>query len=261
MSDLLSHRSDEVKEAVTKLLLNNKTLDPILDNIFFCSINCDKLDGTNRLLYSLGLDHFSPTSLLNGFTKKDDRLYIKSEDVDDLVSFWSRKKKAYEEYIYTSDVLASEAMLTRALEITYDDCQDLNHFLSKTDRDVFKELLRDEDASKIVENFLEKFFFKALSVSHPEIFRIYKIDFINSRFNKQNRIRLEHEIAEMIQIKPIFVISHFSYRKLFNQMTDDINQIPLPLFDDYNYTPIGLINKALFTRKLSGDIFEIFTRL
>ena len=59
LTEILSSRSEKVQNAITNLLLNKVTGDGVIDNIHYCSISCDKIDGTNRALFSLGLIHNS----------------------------------------------------------------------------------------------------------------------------------------------------------------------------------------------------------
>jgi hypothetical protein len=257
LKDLLSTRADNLKMAVFCLLQNRDSNDSILQSLFDCSINCDKIDGTNRTLYSLGLDYYNPLNLINCFKRNNNKIYIKRDCGKSIYDFWLLKKNVYENYIYTMDVMSSEAMLTRSLEIALDNENSLISFLSGTDDEIINIIMDDDRAKRIIIKFINRNYYKPVSISFPLIFNKFKGRIISARFDKIKREAIEKKIANIINTEPIYTITHFSFRKDFKNNPGLLHQ--LNIFDDNNdMIPIDSLNKAFYTERLSGEFFDIF---
>lgn len=257
LRELLLDFPEAIAYQVLNLLLNKKTGDPIIDSLHFCPLNCDKLDGTNRTLYSLQLKYFKPLSFIEAFTNVDNGIYIKRNYLEYMYEFWQRKANVYQSYIYVNEVLAAEAMLTRALELTYQTQKEVGEFLSETDKEVTENLLKSEQAGIIFNRLINKQYFKPLSCLNPNLFIEFRERILGARFNKEAREIYEAKIASKLNINPEFLISHFSFKKEFHHAPEYTNQ--LSLFDSSeDMIPISAIYKAYYTTRLSGDVFDIF---
>jgi HD superfamily phosphohydrolase len=257
LKEILSNLSAKVTTAVSNLLTNQRTGDTLIDELFFCSLNCDKLDGTNRTLFSLGIKCFNPVSFVDAFIKKQESIYVKREYLSQLAEFWQLKANVYKDYIYVPNVLSAEAMLTRSLELSYDNQKDVSKFLSETDEDVLNELLESRLSKQIFNRFLDKLYFNPLSSSNFSLYDEYKERFIKSRFDKVWRKKYENDIAIKLGIDPKYVISHFSFRKDFYYKPHYLNQ--LSLFEP-DFVSLLYLKKACYSVRLSGDVFDIFSK-
>jgi len=195
--------------------------------------------------------------LINCFIRNDNNIFIKRECVKLISDFWLLKRHVYENYIYTTDVLSSEAMLTRSLEIALDNEDSINSFLSGRDNDIINIIMDDGKAKKIISNFINHNYYKPVSIYYPILFSNYKGEIIAARFDKIKREDIEKEIAKQVGGNPIYTITHFSFRKEFKYNPDTLHQLNI-FDDDHDIISLNILNKAFYTERLSGDFFDIF---
>jgi len=255
--EILSNRSKKVEKNVTSLLLNKPTGDSIIDSIHYCSINCDKIDGTNRALFSLGLGCPAPISFLKFFSINGKTVLVNKNKVDDIVLFWRNKIELYNKYIYNNDVLSAEAMLTRSLNLSFDSKNLVDIFIGSTDEVAYNLMNRNEISGKIIELFSTKKLFLPLSSVDIGYFSIVERKLRRFRFDWVNRKKIETEIANHLGIDPQFIISHFSFKKQFKTNLDYLNQLNL-FENNYDTMPLIKINKTFYSVRLSGDVLDVF---
>lgn len=257
LKEILSIFPEKISESVISLLLNRKTGDSIIDELHFTSINCDKLDGTNRTLFSLGREYYNPLSFVKAFSLESNRLYADPNYLSQFSDFWAQKTRVYNDYIYVLDVLSAEAMLTRSLELAFSDRKDVQEFLASTDEIASKAMLNKTPANKVFGRLIEKHFFVPLSSYDFSLFEKYRKKILASRFNKKQRLHYEEKIAENLNLDPTNVVSHFSFRKEFYFEPHHLNQ--KYLFEiNPEMVPLSVFKKAFYTKRLSGDVFNIF---
>lgn len=258
LNDLISQFNNETQVQMRRLMLQGKCNDELLDSLHNCSINCDRIEGTNRTLFSLGLEHYPPLTMINSFIRVGDRIYIKRADVNAFVNFWKDTENLYNNYIYTHQVSSAEAMLTRALKIAYLSKDLLSTFFVHVDVDIYKSLYGHPVSKDIINSFITGSYYRPLSHEIPDLFFKYRDDFIANRFDYEARSMIEKEISDKINLEPEFVISHFSYRKKYFGYLSYLFQ--LSLFEDKNLIPIEELNRSFVKRNISGDFFEIFIK-
>lgn len=257
LAEILRNRSRFVQKAVANLLLNQESGDELVDSLYYCNINCDKLDGTNRALFSLGQKYDSPDSFIDYFSRENLKVYFAKSKLNKLSKFWSNKIKLYHQYIYTTNVLSAEAMLTRSLEIALPSKKLVTFFISSTDANMLNYLGKDESSKYIIEAFSKKKMFCPLSKLDVHYFsKIY--DYVQKiRFDQLERKKIESEIGRKIGIDPKYVITHFSFKKDFKTNIGPLNQ--LSLFNDNNSEIyISDLNKSFYSVRVSGDVFDVF---
>jgi HD superfamily phosphohydrolase len=253
LSEILSNRPKKVESAITNLLLNKPTGDKVIDSIHYCSISCDKIDGTNRTLFSLGLGHHSPISLLSGFSIDGSTVLFNRGNINQIVAFWEDKKKLYNKYIYNNDILSAEAMLTRSLDITFNSKELINIFIGSTDQEVYRHLNNNIQSQFIIDSFASNNMFLALSNIDSKYFMKIGPRLIKVRFDFEKRKDIEAEVASRFGINRQFAISHFSFKKEFKTNLSRMYQ--LELFNKSHYTmTLEKLNKTFFSVRLSGDV-------
>lgn len=258
LKDLLSEFSDDVQSCVNELILEQRCKDDLVNSVYNCAINCDRVEGTNRTFLSLGLDFFCPLTMIDAFTRVANRVFVKDVCIQTFVDFWKGTEKLYNDFIYTFEVSSAEAMLTRALEVAYQDRESLRVFLSHTDPDVYEALNHHPVSRDIISSFLSGYYYSPLSQKIPDLFSSHKSDLTTYRFDYVSRRKIERKISNQINIEPDFVISHFSYRKRY--FLDLLPLYQLSFFGDPSLISIENINRAFSKRNISGDFFEVFVR-
>lgn len=258
LNDLISQFNNETQVQMCRLIFEERCNDELLNSLHNCSINCDRIEGTNRTLFSLGLEYYSPLSMIDAFTRIGNRIYIKREYINTFINFWKTTENLYNNYIYTHQVSSAEAMLTRALKIAYQTKELLSTFFVHVDSDIYKSLNSHPVSKDIISSFFTGSYYRPLSCEIPDLFSKYRDAFIANRFNYEVRNQIEKEISEIIKFDPEFVISHFSYRKKF--FYDLTYLFQLSFFENKNLIPVEKLNSAFSKKNISGDFFEIFIK-
>jgi uncharacterized protein len=258
MGALLENRSSGVRSCVASLLSESRGTDwSNLDELFRCPINCDKIDGNNRTLRLLGLKNFSEQSLLDAFISIGGSAYVRWQAVPILTQFWEAERDLYWEHIYTREVFAAEAMITKALEQVFDSPERVASFVVSTDKQALDLMKTNELGQELIGRLERREFLRCLSETDPSLFATYKPKFSADRFDKDARRKLEHEIAAQIGMNPELVISHFSRRKHFDKKPEVL--IQRMLFDDpAEAVSLESVRRAFVASKISGDYFEVF---
>lgn len=257
-SSLLDSRDLKVRKRVTSILSEkfNGGKDVIAELHRF-PINCDKIDGNNRTLRLLGLKTTPEETLISAFSQKDQKNYIKWASVPCLIQFWNAERDLYWKHIYTMEVFAAEAMITKALEQIFVSAESLATFVISTDTAV-RDLMRENELSlELFDRIEKREFLRPLSETYPDLYNAYKPRFIQCRFAKDERRQLEMELSNLMGTDPTFTISHFSRRKHFVDNFETLYQ--RSLFDEIDgLIPLERVGRAFVASKQSGDFFEIF---
>lgn len=258
LRDLLRDKPQEVTDAVTQLIRKKPTGDAILDDLHHNPINADKIEGTNRTLISLGVEYVDPGNLISCFSKDGDMVAVLRCKLDNMLKFWECQQKVYWTMIYTNEVFACEAMLTRALEFGLTSSQGINDFILSTDSEVLEVVKGNPISNQIITWLFNKDYFMPMSAIMPDKYLFYKDEVRKARSDKARRRLIETDIAKDLQVNPDFMITHFSQRKQFFQDYSLLFQTSL--FDNNEYISIDVLRKSLYADKVSADYQEIFFR-
>lgn len=255
--DLLAGRSEEVKLRIRDLIVAKSRRDLSLFDLFYSPLNCDKLDGNARTAELLHQDHTAPSEMLHCFVMKDSAAYLLRDTVVLASRFWEQEKDLYWRHIYTKEVFAAEAMITKALEFVFDSPEKINRFVLSTDAEAFDLLLEHPSAAILATRIRDGRYLHALSQTHPALYEDLQSVRSEIRFDKARRLAVESDIAKRIGSDPRLTITHFSLRKYFDGQPSKLLQ--LSLFDpDPSIIELAELKKALATSKVSGDFFEVF---
>lgn len=257
IEDLVKKKEDQkTQDNINRLILNEKTDDSLLNQIHFSSLNVDRIEGNNRTLYSLGEKYIDPLFLIEAFHVIDNELFIDFNKIDYIYQFWDSMKNLYSKYIYTFDVLVCEAMLTRALEITFEESENYD-FAFLSDQRVIHEIKKNEQSKKLIERVICSDYIQSCKENHPELILQFEDQFRESRWDRKKRKELEENVAKILKVIPSNVISHFSYKKYFYIDMSEIYQFSL--FDKTtDYVHINKIDQAIYKKNKQGDVFDIF---
>jgi len=255
----LSKESECVATSVNDYVSTRKTSDTLLNMICGCSLNCDRVEGTNRSLFALNEEHIDPEILISALEVEENRLLLKRELLPLVQQFWRRQEFLYEKYIYTYEVLAAEAMLTRALELAFrqftdDDAKTV--FLTLSDQEATEHMKADKIAGDLVDALRDRRYFSSLASQFPELVEQYEPQARRVRFDPVGRKQIEMAISRRIDCRPELVITHFSYRKHFR--TDDVSLAQLSLFEGEGFVSAERFNRSIYKTNKSGEVFDIF---
>lgn len=255
VTDILDERDGRVIRGVRSLIHSSKT-DHILNPLFISPIKCDKIEGNNRSFESAGLSKFEPESLIQALVFKEEKFYLDKRYIERVADFWLQEKRLYWDYIYTNEVFAAEAMLTRALELCFKSRDSVDLFLNSTDRDIIRFMEQHSQASIIIDMLNNNNLFNSLSENYPYLFSSYKKRFYNAKDKPKKREDIEGEVADDIGTESMFVVSHFSLRKYFTGSVSHLYQTDM--FEDSQYLRLEKVNKILSTDKKPWDFFDVF---
>lgn len=257
IEELIESENDEVKNNIYSLVHNRETDDKIVNQIYYSSINADRIEGTNRSLYALGESYIDPLSLIDVFEIHNNELYIKYNMIKNIYKFWESMTELYNKHIYNFEVLVCEAMLTRALEITFKLSENYQ-FAFLSDDEVIKEIKKNNISKELIESIIESSYFKSCKNDFPDLVFKYEKKFREYRWNQIERKNLEQEVANILNIKSDYVISHFSYKKYFYIDKNEIRQFTL--FDNPDLIHINKLDNSIYKKNVQGDVFDIFYR-
>ena len=257
LSALVSAESSDVTEAVTGLILQSREATPLLQVLFDCPLNCDKIEGNHRTLSHLGRPSIGSERIMDLFELRNGDVFLDAQGIDLIVDFWTKERDVYWTDIYTSEVFAAEAMLTRALEVYFEGPGQAEAFLFMTDDEAIAAIEECEGASELVQRLRTNQLFSSLKDTHPDVFESFETRLKEHRFDNAIRGEIENEIADALGITSDQVISHFSRRKHFASNFADLKQ--LELFDVYpELMPIDRVVSAFKNSKRSGDFQDVF---
>lgn len=214
LADTIDSITGSFKEIQSLITGTNK--NGILQSLFGEAICLDNLDGTNRTAFSLRIPIVDPTEIIDSMYLRGGEVYFPYKKISLLSKFCQLETFLYTKYIYNQRVLAAEAMLTRALELTFTDKDAIQQFIyNMRDREVWKKLLQNEYSALLVKMLKDSAVFKSLTHEDPfysqELFSQYK----KAQFNYKQRKKVESIVAKKYSVFPIFVIFHFSHIREF----------------------------------------------
>jgi len=242
-------------------LINGISNNPIMQSLFSGAICLDTLDGIARSSYSLFLDFVEPTDIIEAIYCEKGEAYFRFESLFLLDQFWICMTNLYSKFIYTNKVLSAEAMLTRALELTFGNNANgcLNLFAQLQDNEAWKMLLEDKSSAFLIQMIKGKKLFKSLSsIDRGFRNRIFS-QYSSFRFDLTKRKEIENLVAKEYLVSSVYVILHYSFILMFRKKHPfDCNQ--LDLFDySYGKDPPLIDVLASYTRaRKSGARMEIF---
>lgn len=258
IANLLKHRGTAQRDATSQLLMKkaNGTL-PFLHSLFTSSLNCDKIEGNYRTLRLLGEKGIEATKMLACFERRGDDVVVPEGSLQLVEQFWLAEVELYWKLIYTTEVFAGEAMLTRCLTEVFNNDERVTAFALSTDAEVCERLQRHRIAGPLLARLQAKELFVPLSVIDPTLHESVRERMAPARFDKVARTAIERDVAAALGIEPEAVISHYSRRKHFATDMSGLRQLSL-----FRQHPDALlltkVNAHLSSTKLSGDLFEVF---
>ena len=196
-------------------------------------LSCDNIDGIFRSALFFGLGAIDPRSVLDSVYSSQ-KLKRASADL-----IWSLTKQIYENKLMASEVLATEAMISRAMEIAAQHDPNFTQILLRSgDSDLFARLRTYEDSAYLISQLEKKNFFTPLWQHVPNL--DYEIQRRKGRLTLPERLSIIHLVAEKLGIpckdvvvyckvyKQILKIpSHYqSYQPdLFSCLSSEINYL------------------------------------
>jgi len=195
--------------------------------------------------------------ILDCLVEKDGRAHVRHSDIEVVRKFWDLEESLYWDHIYTVDVFAAEAMITKAFRRVYNSPERVIEFINSTDEQVRSTCERDSLAAQLLERVRRRHLFTPLSEKHPELVKQFKDKFTDVRLDSSRRSFLESEIARELGIERDAVISHFSRKKHFPTEMARISQDGL--FDERSsLISLEKVNQAFAAHKIPADFFDIF---
>ena len=257
LASIVNSEPSHIATLVTDLILKSREAAQPLQALFESPLNCDKIEGNHRTLSHLGLDSIPPQILLDLYIIKDRNIFVSTSGLSLIVDFWKKERDVYWNNIYTSAVFSAEAMLTRSLELYFQENKQPDSIAFMTDREAVDVILEYPKAAKLVQRVMDNRLYSSMYETRPAIYNEFKPRFIESRFDIITREVLEREVASVLGVPSDQVISHFSRRKHFDSRFGDLSQ--MNLFDDYtDRWELERVVNAFKNSKRSGDYFELF---
>ncbi|MEL7656852.1 MAG: N-6 DNA methylase, partial [Bacillota bacterium] len=191
-------------------------------NIFHGTLSADNLDGITRAARSIGLPAPEPMRIISGISKKGELLILSPEVQPIVFDFFELQKKVYLDYVYSSNGLSAEAMMTRALEITFPkSSSDRNEFLSLDDHSTLERCNEDHRSRELVRMLDEKKLFASLREIAPEKYKL--ISALRNRIHIESgqsiatMKALEATLSDTLNLpEPAYFICHSTIRHKFH---------------------------------------------
>jgi len=209
----------------------------VIREIFHGHLSADTLDGISRAADSIGLPYPQPRTIIEGFFKKAQSLCL-SEKVLPLVDqFFQLKEHVYRDYVYSSRGLAAEAMLTRALELTFPEFTDKSEFLSLDDDHTLEKLHNQSEASQLIEKLEAGNLFCSLHNVSPEKHELF-VALFNKLCSQGNDLlavkrTLEQSLIRELNLKDmVHLILHLNIQEDFRWLGNtqyELFNLPMPL--------------------------------
>ncbi len=257
VGEVLAESYSDTRTAVLDLLIRKSAINPNLVDIFFSPLSCDKVEGNDRTLRHLKLETVPPMRIVDCLVQRDGRTHVRQSDIAVVRRFWDLEESLYWDHIYTVDVFAAEAMITKAFRRVYNSPERIIEFINSTDEQVRSTCERDPFATELLDRVQRRELFTPLSEKRPELVKQFKDKFTDVRLDGSRRSFLESEIARELGIDKDAVISHFSRRKHFPTEMARISQDGL--FDERSsLIPLEKVNQAFAAQKIPADFFDIF---
>lgn len=157
-SDLLQGRgysSDFSEEALTY-------------HVFHGPLSADTIDGITRASESIGLNYIEPSKIISGMIWQNGMLHMAGDSINYIYKFFRLKKEVYTGYVYSAKGMAAEAMLTRALELTFEEKTDKNDFILLDDDNTVEKIKYNNKAHEIFKKLENRSLYYSLQVCEPE---------------------------------------------------------------------------------------------
>ncbi|MGA2401557.1 MAG: N-6 DNA methylase [Syntrophobacteraceae bacterium] len=189
--------------------------------IFHGTVSADNLDGITRAARSIGLPAPEPTDIISGISRREDQPILSHEAQQLVIEFFELQKKVYLEYVYSANGLSAEAMMTRALEITFPkSSSDRNEFLSLDDSSTLERCHDDSRSRELIQMLEAKMLFASLREIAPEKHKLISAlsKRMPSEIGRAIPIRkiLEATLCETLNLpEPLYFICHSTIRHRF----------------------------------------------
>jgi HD superfamily phosphohydrolase/adenine-specific DNA methylase len=229
--------------------------DVAINEIYHGVLSSDTLDGITRAAKAIGIPAPDPLLITSGITRKGNALFVSGEAQSLAAEFLYLKKHIYENYVYSPTGIAAEAMLTRALELTFSEFTEKGEFLSLDDIDTVTRLKENRHGCYLMNKLESKRLFCVLGEAAPEKQR--RVVALFERLCRQNNpldvvrtledrfsASVERVFSPYVIIHPSILLS-FDCRALGQQ-----NLINTPL-------PLSKIARQFRTKKSYGISVEV----
>lgn len=224
--------------------------------IFHGPLSADALDGICRACDSISLPAPNPMEIIPAIFRKDNTLCLQEKYQSVVEEFLTLEQKVYQNYVYSSRGLVAEAMLTRALEITFSDLIDKKDFLSLDDDSALERINANWLARELMTRLESRDLFYSLREVAPEKHRLVTSVFTRLKGNGKHPIEvkkaLEAEISNQAQMEnPDYLIIHLAIKLTFKGVS--FRQFRFPGM------PLTLTEVAgqFGTKKTYGDTIEV----
>lgn len=214
-------QTDYYAKCVKKILSGTCKEFPTANLLFSNAISLDSLDASARSRYTLYLDFVNPVEVINLIEENENNIVINFEACKILDKFWEYERELYWDYIYTTKILAGEAMLTRALELTI-PLKDLHRLHEMNDEDLWSVLSTNEEAGYLSEMVRNGIAFMSIRESDNGLFDECTNE--SEAPTKKNRTECSkhcihkdavNKVRDKYGLDPVFIILHSSFVRTF----------------------------------------------
>lgn len=148
--------ADDVMTATKLVKTQRCKSDDFIERVFFevfhGIVSADTLDGITRASDAIGLSHPDPYDIINGIFVENATILVRSRSQSAIRQFLLLKERVYNDYVYCARGMAAEAMLTKALQLSFRDLVDLDDFLRFDDDDTVERLSLEENSRQLMED-------------------------------------------------------------------------------------------------------------
>lgn len=205
----------------TRLSSQIPKLDRLARSIVKTRIGADALDGITRAARSIGLDYPDPMLIAGRFFRLDHDLGIDLGEDSLVRDFLNLDRVMYEDYVYSDRGIAAEAMLTRALELSFPHPLPLPNFLRMNDDEVENYCVVNSRSRELFQRLRNRDFLTSLRrlapSRHAEITAVARQAFEETSDEAGVQTMLERHIAKSLQLgseRSFLVISHYTTKRV-----------------------------------------------
>jgi len=217
---------------------SNSTFNEIaLDEVFHGVLSADTLDGIFKASSAIGLACPDPIKIVEGLYSDDDGMYMDAESGKLAHEFIRLKESIYNDYVYSAAGMAAEAMLTKALNLGFQELVDMDEFLRFDDNDALEQLLSSDRSRPLMVDLEERNIYYSMKEVGKEKYRLIKEVFTRDCHNVSRSASvargIENELNGRIGDKErVNIIIHPTIRLRFPgryEWQNGLFHMPIPL--------------------------------
>jgi HD superfamily phosphohydrolase len=257
----LRHLGTNILDGVRALLAGGEVSSQ-LSGVFSGATSVDAFFGITRTAWALGEDVPEPTDLARLFEAQNGQVVLPDYNLRRLRAFWDLQERVYKEKIYTDEVLAAEAMVTRALELGLPSKgAALFEFARAVDDDAWDMMEGTPTGHDLVRSLRTRALYRGLASANGTLVRILQDEIAEGggRFAFDLRRVIEARIAKMLDIPPEHVITHYSFTREFKGSYTPRQHV----FDFSSGSGGGAcsleeVHGMFYIQRASGSRFDVF---